>query len=133
MLNNCAAAVLLVLDTFAKGREVIVARNQLVEIGGGFRIPDVLERSGAYLREVGATNKVYVKDFERALTPRPRCCCASIHRTTRSKDSPTTYPQANSPHSARGWAYRWSRISAAAPWSIWRSTVCRTNARLRKR
>jgi L-seryl-tRNA(Ser) seleniumtransferase len=69
VVNNCAAAVLLVLDTFAKGREVIVARNQLVEIGGGFRIPDVLERSGAYLREVGATNKVYVADFERALSP----------------------------------------------------------------
>ncbi|HEX4351798.1 MAG TPA: L-seryl-tRNA(Sec) selenium transferase [Polyangiales bacterium] len=69
VVNNCAAAVLLVLDTFAKGREVIVARNQLVEIGGGFRIPDVLERSGAYLREVGATNKVYVADFERALCP----------------------------------------------------------------
>jgi L-seryl-tRNA(Ser) seleniumtransferase len=69
VVNNCAAAVLLVLDTFAKGREVIVARNQLVEIGGGFRIPDVLERSGAYLREVGATNKVYLSDFERALCP----------------------------------------------------------------
>jgi L-seryl-tRNA(Ser) seleniumtransferase len=69
VVNNCAGAVLLVLDTFAKGREVIVARNQLVEIGGGFRIPDVLERSGAYLREVGATNKVYLSDFERALCP----------------------------------------------------------------
>ena len=70
VVNNCAAAVLLILDTFAKGREVIVARNQLVEIGGGFRIPDVLERSGAVLREVGATNKVYAADFERALSPR---------------------------------------------------------------
>jgi L-seryl-tRNA(Ser) seleniumtransferase len=70
VVNNCAAAVLLVLDTFAKGREVIVARNQLVEIGGGFRIPDVLERSGATLVEVGTTNRVYVEDFERALSPR---------------------------------------------------------------
>jgi len=68
VVNNCAAAMLLVLDTFAKSREVIVARNQLVEIGGGFRVPDVLERSGARLVEVGATNKVYVRDFERALT-----------------------------------------------------------------
>lgn len=68
--NNCAAAVLLVLDTFAKGREVIVARNQLVEIGGGFRVPEVLERSGATLVEVGTTNRVYVEDFERALSPR---------------------------------------------------------------
>jgi L-seryl-tRNA(Ser) seleniumtransferase len=69
-VNNCAAAVLLVLDTFAKGREVIVARNELVEIGGGFRVPEVLERSGATLVEVGTTNRVYIEDFERALSPR---------------------------------------------------------------
>jgi len=68
VVNNCAAAVLLILDTFAKGREVVVSRNQLVEIGGGFRLPDVLARSGARLIEVGATNKVYLHDFERALT-----------------------------------------------------------------
>ncbi len=70
VVNNCAAAVLLILDTFAKGLEVIVSRNQLVEIGGGFRLPDVLERSGATLVEVGATNKVYLRDFERALSPK---------------------------------------------------------------
>ncbi len=69
VVNNCAAAVLLILDTFAKSREVVVSRNQLIEIGGGFRLPDVLERSGARLVEVGATNKVYLKDYERALTP----------------------------------------------------------------
>ena len=69
VVNNCAAAVLLVLDTFAKNREVIVARNQLVEIGGGFRVPEILERSGARLVEVGTTNKVYARDFERALSP----------------------------------------------------------------
>ncbi|MGZ3549994.1 MAG: L-seryl-tRNA(Sec) selenium transferase, partial [Vulcanimicrobiaceae bacterium] len=70
VVNNCAAAVLLMLDTLAKGREVVVSRNQLIEIGGGFRLPDVLERSGATLVEVGATNKVYLADYERALTPR---------------------------------------------------------------
>ncbi|GAC1543615.1 MAG: L-seryl-tRNA(Sec) selenium transferase [Vulcanimicrobiaceae bacterium] len=69
VVNNCAAAVLLILDTFAKGREVVVARNQLVEIGGGFRLPDVLRRSGATLVEVGTTNRVYLRDFERALSP----------------------------------------------------------------
>jgi L-seryl-tRNA(Ser) seleniumtransferase len=69
VVNNCAAAVLLILDTFAKDREVVVSRNQLIEIGGGFRLPDVLKRSGAHLVEVGATNKVYLKDYERALTP----------------------------------------------------------------
>jgi L-seryl-tRNA(Ser) seleniumtransferase len=67
VVNNCAAAVLLVLDTFGKGRDVVVSRNQLIEIGGGFRLPDVLARSGATLVEVGATNKVYLRDFERAL------------------------------------------------------------------
>ncbi len=75
VVNNCAAAVLLVLDTFARApdgsaREVVVARNQLVEIGGGFRLPDVLARSGATLVEVGATNKVRIEDYARALSPR---------------------------------------------------------------
>ena len=70
VVNNCAAAVLLILDTLAKGREVIVSRNQLIEIGGGFRVPEVLERSGAKLVEVGTTNRVYIEDFERALSPR---------------------------------------------------------------
>jgi len=68
VVNNCAAAMLLILDTFAKGREVVVARNELVEIGGGFRVPDVLERSGARLVEVGTTNRTYADDFARALT-----------------------------------------------------------------
>jgi L-seryl-tRNA(Ser) seleniumtransferase len=67
VVNNCAAAVLLVLDTFARNRDVVVSRNQLIEIGGGFRLPDVLARSGATLVEVGSTNKVYLRDFERAL------------------------------------------------------------------
>ena len=75
VVNNCAAAVLLVLDTLARGadgspREVVVARSQLIEIGGGFRLPDVLARSGATLVEVGATNKVRIDDYARALSPR---------------------------------------------------------------
>ncbi len=70
VVNNCAAAILLILDTLAQGREVIVSRNQLIEIGGGFRVPEVLERSGAKLIEVGTTNRVYIEDFQRALSPR---------------------------------------------------------------
>jgi L-seryl-tRNA(Ser) seleniumtransferase len=70
VVNNCAAAVLLILDTFARDGEVVLARNQLIEIGGGFRLPEVLARSGARLVEVGTTNKVYLHDYERALTPR---------------------------------------------------------------
>jgi len=69
VVNNCAAAVLLTLDTFARGREAIVARGQLVEIGGGFRLPEVLARSGAIVREVGTTNRVYLRDYEAALSP----------------------------------------------------------------
>jgi L-seryl-tRNA(Ser) seleniumtransferase len=68
IVNNNAAAVLLCLNTFAKDREVIVSRGELVEIGGSFRIPEVMESSGAVLREVGATNKTHLPDYENALS-----------------------------------------------------------------
>ncbi len=85
VVNNCAAAVLLVLDTFARDAEVVVARNQLIEIGGGFRLPDVLARSGATLIEVGATNKVYVEDYARAL-PLRTTLLMRAHRSNYSLD-----------------------------------------------
>ena len=68
-VNNNAAAIFLVLSTIAVGREVIVSRGEAVEIGGGFRIPDVLAQSGARLVEVGTTNRTYVEDYIRAITP----------------------------------------------------------------
>ncbi len=67
VVNNNAAAVMLVLSTMAKGKEVIVSRGQLVEIGGSFRIPEVMKLSGAKLVEVGATNKTHLYDYEREI------------------------------------------------------------------
>ena len=81
-VNNCAAALVLTLRTLVEDgkNEVIVSRSELVEIGGGFRIPDILETSGAKLVEVGATNKTHLHDYEKAITPQT-ALILKVHRS----------------------------------------------------
>lgn len=69
VVNNCAAAVMLALAALARGREVVVSRGQLVEIGGAFRVPEVMSQSGAKLKEVGTTNKTRIGDYHHAIGP----------------------------------------------------------------
>jgi L-seryl-tRNA(Ser) seleniumtransferase len=80
VVNNNAAAVVLALNTLASGGGVVVSRGELVEIGGSFRVPDILARSGASLREVGATNRTHERDYRAALADDPRAIL-KVHRS----------------------------------------------------
>lgn len=83
-VNNAAAAVVLALAALAAGREVLVGRGELVEIGGGFRLPDVMQSSGARLVEVGTTNRTYLSDYARALGPET-AMLLKVHRSNFSQ------------------------------------------------
>ncbi len=80
VVNNCASALVLTLSALARGREVIVSRGELVEIGGSFRVPDIMQRSGANLVEIGTTNRTHLDDYARAISSRTGAI-AKIHRS----------------------------------------------------
>lgn len=81
VLNNCAGAVLLVLAALSSGRGTVVSRGELVEIGGGFRIPDVMEQSGAKLIEVGTTNRTRLRDYQDAVADNDIAIAMQIHQS----------------------------------------------------
>ena len=81
VVNNNAAAVLVTLSSLARRRQVIIARTQLVEIGGGFRVPDVMNQSGARLVEIGTTNRVHLADYESVLQEQPVALVLRAHRS----------------------------------------------------
>ncbi|MGH7508748.1 MAG: L-seryl-tRNA(Sec) selenium transferase [Gemmatimonadales bacterium] len=92
VVNNAAGALLLVLNAMAQGRDVLISRGELIEIGGSFRIPDILEKSGARLREVGTTNRTHLDDYRRALDD-DVAAVLTVHRSNFEQRGFVTSPE----------------------------------------
>lgn len=93
IVNNNASAVMLILAALANRRRVVIARSQLIEIGGGFRIPDVMKQSGAKLVEIGTTNKIHLADYERAIEEQPIKLVMLAHRSNFKMTGFTAEPE----------------------------------------
>ena len=127
VVNNNAAAVLLVLNTLSRGREAIVSRGELIEIGGAFRMPEIMSRAGAKLKEVGTTNRTHKKDYLGALGPKAGLILKVHTSNYRIEGFTKEVARASSQASRVRIKCLSSTILALARWSTFRALAWRTN------